>query len=615
MDKGQIQMPQQTHLRVAMPAWEIGRAATGLGVKIGGLGVIVEELPPELVKAAAEQNISLEIEILSPCFAHYDKSQLTRLDLRLPVTIAEQTFDFEVYEHIFPDGQKAIYFWDDWQLNWTSASTIYPSNPHMGLILYAAVSQAMAGYIKQGNFNTIHLHDYHVGLIPFYLGDDYLQVVPVHFTIHNATYQGIVSLLGGGYSSLDRINLPGETLFHRYFDFFDNLNLMKACMLKVHETGGKNTTVSGDIAGTWGYAAELKQSHDVIWAKAFAQKGSPPGEVFVPNGHLDLFEKLPITGITNGMSDRNRAENLPQLKASVLQSMQARHGPHNPIFTNPVTQSEMLARDHNFDPNRLHIKGHLKRLLHLEAFGAEPSWDPILITAVGRLVDQKNLGLVADIIERTLAYDDGTKFIILASAPAGDPGGQASEANFFRLAALYPGRVYFNNTFNLPLSKLILAGGDYSLIPSRFEPCGLVDYEASLLGNVVIGRATGGLAKVHHCAYLYEWLDMSDRFGEANTFFEQIKAAIDTYRHNPGRHTHLIRTAMAIKASWDKSARQYVNMYRYGLITKKWRHERQELISRFSKSLKYDHDMFAEFFIPGQQEYGDVFDWELKEAL
>jgi glycogen synthase len=602
-------------LRVAMPAWEIGRVGSGLGVKIGGLGVVVEELPPELVKAAARQGFDLEIETLTPCFAHYDKSQMTKLDLRLPVTIAGHTFAFEVYEHVFPDRHKVIYFWDEWQLSWTNANAIYPDDPQVGIILYAAVGQAMAGYIKQGGFNTVHLHDYHVGLVPFYLGDDYLQQVPVHLTIHNATYQGITPLIGGGYNSLNRLNLPGERLFHKYFDFFDNLNIMKACMLKVHETGGKITTVSGDIAGTWGYAAELKENHASLWAKAYAQKGSPPGEVFVPNRHLDLFEKLPIAGITNGMSEINCPENLPEFKAETLRQMQVRRGPHNPIFKNPTTQTEMLARDHNFDAHNLAMKAELKRLLHLETFGAEPIWDPILITAVGRLVDQKNFGLVADIIERTLIYDGGTKFIILASAPEGDAGGRATEANFFRLAALYPQRIYFNNTFNLPLSKLILAGGDFTLIPSRFEPCGLVDYEASLLGNIVIGRAIGGLVKVRHCAYLYEWLDISDRAGEANAFFWQIKAAIDAYRYNHAHHDYLIRTAMAINSSWDASAAQYIEMYRYGFLTKKWQAKRRQLIDDFRRTLKMEQPLFAEFFIPGQQEYADRLDWELKEAL
>lgn len=602
-------------LRVAMPAWEIGRTGSGLGVKVGGLGVIVEELPPELVKAAARQEITLEVETLTPCFAHYDKRQLTKLDLQIPATVDGYTFAFDVYEHIFPDGQKVVYFWDEWQLSWTNANAIYPTDAQLSLTLFAALNQAMAGYIKQGNFDTVHLHDYHVGLVPFYLGDAYLQTVPVHFTIHNATYQGMTPLRGGGYSSLDRLNLPGQQLFHKYFDFFDHLNVMKACMLKVHETGGKITTVSGDLAGTWGYAAELKEGHATVWAKAYAQKGSPPGEVFVPNRHLDLFEKLPIAGITNGMSDSNRAENLPELKATVLQAQQAKRGAQRPLFTNPITQQEMLGHDHNFDLAHLAVKAELKRLLHLETFGTEPVWDPILITAVGRLVDQKNLGLVADIVERTLGYDGGVKFIILASAPEGDSGGKASEANFFRLAQLYPTRVYFNNGFNLPLSKLIFAGGDFSLIPSRFEPCGLVDYEASLVGNVVIGRATGGLTKVRHCAYLYEWLDISDRGGEANAFWWQIKAAIDNYRHNPAHHAYLLRTAMAINASWDKSAAQYVAMYRYGQLVKQWKAKRQEWIARFAHSLQNEQTLFADFFAPGYQEYSDWFDWELKRFL
>lgn len=609
-------MPDETpKLRVAMPAWENGRVSSGLGVKIGGLGVIVEELPAELVKAAARQGIELEIVTLAPCFAHYDKSQLAKLDLSLPVSLDGQTFPFQVYEYVFPDGHKTVYFWDEWQLNWTNAGAIYPDDPQMGLRLYASVCQAMAGYIEQNDFKVVHLHDYHVGLIPFYLSDEFLQHASVHFTIHNATYQGVTPLIGGGYSSLDRINLPGSKLFHKYFDFFDNLNLMKACMLKIHEMGGKITTVSGDIAGTWGYAAELKEDHQIVWNKAYAQKGSPPGEVFVPNRHLDLFEKLPIAGITNGMSDRNRAENLPELKAEVLRQMQERRGVHNPIFRQPTVQDEMLAHDHNFDVHHLEVKAGLKRLLHLETFGAEPVNHPILITAVGRLVDQKNLGLVGDIIERVLFYDDRAKFIILASAPEGDAGGKASEARFFQLAATYPDRVYFNNGFNLPLSKLILAGGDFTLIPSRFEPCGLVDYEASLVGNVVIGRATGGLTKVRHCAYLYEWLDISDRAGEANAFFEQIRRAIDTYRYNPVRHAELIRIAMQIDAGWDRSAAQYVGMYRYGLLTKKWLKQRRKLLQKFVKKLDEECDLFAEFFIPARAEYADTFDWQLKDRL
>jgi len=115
-----------------MAAWEIGRVSSGLGAKVGGLGVVVEELPRELIKAAAKQGIELEIETLSPCFAYHDKSKLTKRDLRMPVTLDGHRFEFEVYEHVFPDGQKVVYFWDHLQLRWTTPAAIYPSDPHWG---------------------------------------------------------------------------------------------------------------------------------------------------------------------------------------------------------------------------------------------------------------------------------------------------------------------------------------------------------------------------------------------------------------------------------------------------------------------------------------------------
>lgn len=597
--------------RVALLAWEIGRMSSGLGARIGGLGVIVEELPEGLVKAAARQGMALEVEILSPCFAHYDRQRLNKIDLQLPVTIAGRTFPFEAYEHVFPDGQKVIYFWDEWQLSWTNARALYPDDPHIALELYAAVSQAMAGYIRQRQFDTVHLHDYHVGLVPFYLGDEVLSRLPVHLTIHNATYQGIVPLRGGGYSTLDRIHLPGAQLFHQYFDFFDQLNIMKACMLKVHQSGGKISTVSGDLQGTWGYAAELKENPAALLAKATAQKGSPPGAIFVPNGSLDLFEKLPIVGITNGMSARNRPEVLPELRAAVLRQRQAAWTTPYPMFRNALTRDAMLSQDHTFDAGHLQVKTALRRLLHLEAFDTEPSAGLVLLTVVGRLVEQKNLGLVGDIVERTLDDDDQIKFVILASAPDGDAIGKAAEATLTSFATRYPERLYMNTTFNEPLAKLTLAGGDFTLIPSRFEPCGLVDYEASLLGTIVIGRLTGGLAKVRHCAYLYEWLDISDRPGEAHAFFQQVRMAVDTYRHDPSRHAHLMQTAMAIDASWDTSAGQYIQLYRYGQLAKRWQAARQHLLRTFVRALGPERQLFGDFFHPGLQEYGDTLDEQL----
>jgi hypothetical protein len=72
---------------------------------------------------------------------------------------------------------------------------------------------------------------------------------------------------------------------------------------------------------------------------------------------------------------------------------------------------------------------------------------------------------------------------------------------------------------------------------------------------------------------------------------------------------------MAIDAGWDASAGQYVKMYRYGVLVKEWQIKRRKLLGNFTQSLRQDRAIFAEFFAPGQQEYGDPLDWELKEVL
>ena len=73
--------------------------------------------------------------------------------------------------------------------------------------------------------------------------------------------------------------------------------------------------------------------------------------------------------------------------------------------------------------------------------------------------------------------------------------------------------------------------------------------------------------------------------------------------------------AMAIDASWQHSARQYVHMYRYGFLTKQWYKERQKLIQDFTQKLARERELFATLFMPGRQEYGDRLDWELRAAL
>lgn len=603
-------------LRVAICAWEIGRAGSGLGVKIGGLGHVVEELPAELVRAAARQGLALEVELLSPCFGHYDRSRLARLPLTVPAVVDGRPVEFELFEHRFrqeievggrarPLELRAIYFWNEALLGWTHARGVYPGDPAQGLRLYAAVSAAMAGWVRQAGLQTLHLHDYHVGLVPFFLPEALLRELPVHLTLHNGSYQGVAPAPQGGEAALEQVGLPGA-LFARYFDFFRSVNPLRAAMVKVHELGGRVTTVSGDLEGTWGYAAELHESHEELRRRAAAQLGRPPRGLFLPNHHCDVFEKIPIAGITNGLGERSRAATLPELNAAVLRGLQARRGA-TPLFQHPRVQEEMLARDHTFDADRLEPKAALRRLLHLEAFGEELPEGAVLLSAVGRLVLQKNFGLIAEVIPRVLAAEPRARFVLMGKAEEEDAEGRAQEARFRGLAAAFPGRVRFEEVFDPVLAKLVTAGSDFSLIPSRFEPCGLTDWEAALVGTLPICHATGGLTKIRHCGWLYEWLDIGDWWGEADAFFAVIQQALALYRGDPQAHRARMRAGMRTDTRWDEPAAQYVALYRTGVWLKRWRAQSAGLAGRFLDELGPSRETLRRLLAPESAAFPDPY--------
>ena len=443
----------------------------------------------------------------------------------------------------------------------------------------------------------MHSHDYHVGIIPFYLGKEYLYQVPHHLTIHNATYQGVFPPGTGGPAQLERIGLPGKELFTKYFNVNGNINFLQASAALTHETGGKVTTVSGDLSASWGYAAELKLSYEDIIARARELNGGKPvKDVFVPNCGLEVFKEAGIIGITNGLASINRAENLPELKAAVLKSQKK---DSKPLFNNPLVEASMTAQDHSFNASDLQVKRELKRLLHLELFGSEPPENLVFLVSIGRLVAQKNFDIIASTAERTIELLPHVKFAILANPPEGDKEAKELQKKFQEMAAKHPESIFYSHVFSQPLSRLMLAGADFVLMPSRFEPCGLVDYEASALGTVVIGRNTGGLSKVSRCAYLYDWLDSGDEKGEAEAFIGSIKQAVETLLSDPEKHRKIVLAAMNLDSGWEKSADQYINMYLFGFLFRSWQEKKRAIITqvdRYAARLFETHPFFPDFY-------------------
>lgn len=58
------------------------------------------------------------------------------------------------------------------------------------------------------------------------------------------------------------------------------------------------------------------------------------------------------------------------------------------------------------------------------------------------------------------------------------------EKQLLELEAKYPDKARGIAKFNVPLAHMITAGADFMLVPSRFEPCGLIQLHAMRYGTV-----------------------------------------------------------------------------------------------------------------------------------
>jgi starch synthase len=115
-----------------------------------------------------------------------------------------------------------------------------------------------------------------------------------------------------------------------------------------------------------------------------------------------------------------------------------------------------------------------------------------LYAFVGRLTGQKGIDVLFEAMKRLLAAEPRRWFVVLGT------GQKEMEAMLAWLAAepARGGRLTFLPRFDRALASLIYAAGDFFLVPSAYEPCGLTDFIAQIMGTIPIVHRVGGLVKV-----------------------------------------------------------------------------------------------------------------------
>jgi starch synthase len=221
------------------------------------------------------------------------------------------------------------------------------------------------------------------------------------------------------------------------------------------------------------------------------------------------------------------------------------------------------ARDRSipktYTPSRLAGKALCKKAL-LSRINMPATGDP-LVGMVTRLVDQKGLDILTEALPEIMAL--GFRLVILGT------GDEKYHRVLEDAAASYPGRIRALLRYDDALARNIYAGCDLFLMPSRYEPCGLGQMLALRYGTVPVVRKTGGLSDTVE--------NYNPRTGRGTGFvFEEYSASalVDCLRRAlvvyGDRKTwkRLVQNGMKQDFSWERSAREYVKMYRKAMRKK-----------------------------------------------
>jgi len=346
--------------------------------------------------------------------------------------------------------------------------------------------------------DIIHCHDWHTSLVPLILGENN-KVERQKESLESRSVKTIITIHNILYQGVTDSTLVkklslNKTQFHiQQFEKSESINMLREGL----EYADTITTVSPT------YAKE-------ITTKAFGE------------GLEDVLHRRRerVVGILNGID-------------------QSQWNPADDVFL-PHTYSLI-----NVAMGKQANKKNLQQELTL------PVKDIPLFGFVGRLEPrQKGIDILLDTLEvilPTMRF----QMVILGTGPKNTTG------KIKKLVHKHTGRIAFINAFDEGLAHRIYASCDVLVVPSRFEPCGLIQLIAMRYGTLPLVRDTGGLAdtvKDRMIGFVFEKYT-------AEALTHKMKEAIELVQNNPGKHKRMMSAAMKKKYDWNRSAMQYKKLY------------------------------------------------------
>lgn len=396
------------------------------------------------------------------------------------------------------------------------------AHPDDGLRFYF-FNLVAANMIEPGPHSIVHTHDWQAGHVPTLLKTRFVgKNLPVLYTIHNLEYTYQMSL-DAFYrmTKIKEVDHPG-----------------------LYSEQGIKPPGADNADPMWA-AIRIADHVNTVSQQYVFETQTPQYGIGYENLLSERYDEGRYTGIVNGVDEA--------------------WYPH-------------------FDAESVLVeKPEEKRKLQ-RAFGLEQDPDAMLLMMAARLDNQKGHELLIGIFER-LVREAHMNIQFVTTADLSKNGGQSiyDSLQYFAYNPDSPlkGKVSVISPYNKQLTRLVYRGADVSLVPSRYEPCGLVAPCSMVNGTVPIVRKTGGMMNIvsqGHNGFFFEgdWYRYPGDTNYRRLTDNLYRTLVDVYKRFQQKESWsmFIRTMMNEDHSWNSAAAEYVELY-------------QMIIDRFRQSGHY----------------------------
>jgi starch synthase len=467
--------------------------------KTGGLADVAKSLPKAL------KRLGHKVIVITPLYGQIidaKKHNLKLIQENVEVYLDSENKIQVSYWQGYLMKNLPIYFIEN-KKYFSAKKTLYGSTHENARFLVFNIAALKLISLLKYKANIVHCHDWHTGLIPFYLKTDFkysetLRKAKTVFTIHNLAFQ-----LGHDWWTVPAEKKDyGKNKIPRITDpDIENINFAKRAIL------------NADIINT-----VSEQYREEIITTSFGQDL----QRILRNRQDRLF------GIVNGID-------------------YATYNPQNDLglFKN---------YDYNKITNKKLNKERLQKLLKLRVDQELP-----VIALTSRVTFQKGFELILPILEPLLHLD--LELIIM-----GD-GDKQYINEIKKFAKRYPKKMaWLSFKQNQKLETLFYAGADIFLLPSSYEPCGINQLIAMRYGCIPVVHRVGGLQDTvtNYNPKTNRGNGFSFSLFNHYSLFATIVRALENYRHQSAWH-ELIVQVMKESNSWEIPAKKYVTLYRRAL--------------------------------------------------